>query len=116
MGKDERIQKILESWRGSQRLKEDTWQNVQLVLDYYGFTCERKKEWVCRHDEFTKLAQNPRAKAILQNAGLGALGEFAIAVTHGTNRKAGMVIQRYLKIILKAIELLEVIQRGERRS
>lgn len=44
MGKDERIQKILESWRGSQRLKEDTWANVQLVLVYYGFTCERKKE------------------------------------------------------------------------
>ena len=113
MGRDERIQKILDSWRGSQRLKEETWQNVQLVLDYYGFTYERKKEWVCHHEEFTKLAQDPRAKEIIKASGLGALGDFAIAVTHGTNRKAGMVIQRYLKNILKAIELLEIIQRGK---
>lgn len=116
MGKDERIQKILDSWRGPQRLKEDTWANVQLVLDYYGFTCERKKEWVCHHEEFSNLAQNPQAKEILQKAGLGALGEFSIAITHGTSRKAGMVIQRYLRILLKAIELLEVIQRGKSRS
>ena len=52
MSKNERIQKILDSWRGAQRLKEDTWQNVQLVLDYYGFIYERKKEWVCRHEKF----------------------------------------------------------------
>ena len=116
MSQDERIQKVLDSWRGSQRLKEDTWQNVQRVLDYYGFTYERKKEWVCRHDDLTELAKNPRAKGIIQSAGLGCLGDFAIAVTHGTNRKAGMVIQRYLKIILKAIDLLEIIRRGREKS
>ena len=33
--------------------------------------------------------------------GWGALGDFAIAVTRDSNRKSGMVIQRYLKIILK---------------
>ena len=116
MSKDEKIQKILESWRRAQRLKEDTWQNVQLVLDYYGFTYERKKEWVCRHEKFTELAKNPRAKDLLKTVGLGALGDFAIAVTHGSNRKSGMVIQRYLKIILNAIEFLEFLQVKEKKS
>ena len=41
MGTDERIKKILNKWRGSNRLKEDTWQNVTKVLDYYGFSYEK---------------------------------------------------------------------------
>ena len=114
MGKDEKIQKIMDSWRGSQKLKEDTWQNVQLVLNYYGFEYERKKEWVCRHEKFSELAKNPRAKDLLKNVGLGVLGEFSIAVTHGTNRKSGMVIQRYLKMILNAIDFLEFLQKKEK--
>ncbi|MBR0234546.1 MAG: hypothetical protein IJQ99_08570 [Synergistaceae bacterium] len=116
MGKDERIQKILDSWRGSQRLKEDTWQNVLLVLDYYGFKCERKKEWVCRHEDFSELAKDHNAKDLLRRVGLGVSGDFSIAVTHGSNRKAGMVIQRYLKIILNAIEFLEFLRGKEKKS
>ena len=111
MGKDERIQKILDSWRGSQRLKEDTWQNVELVLNYYGFTYEKKSDWVCSHSEFVELIKNPRAKELLQMVGLSASGNFTIAVTHGTGRKSGMVIRCYLNNILKAVELLEVIRR-----
>ena len=80
MGKDERIQKIIESWRGPQRLQEDTWQNVTLVLDYYGFTYERKKEWVCNHEKFSKLAENPRSKDLLKSVGLGSMGDFAVAI------------------------------------
>ena len=113
LGKDEKIQKIINSWQGSQRLKEDSWQNVQLVLNYYVFEYEHKKEWVCSHEKFLELAKNPRAKDLLKNVGLGALGDFSISVTHGTNRKSGMVIQRYLKIILNAIDFLEFLQEKE---
>lgn len=116
MGKDERIQKILESWRGSQRLKEDTWSNVQLVFDYYGFTYERKSDWVCSHAEFAELAKNPNARELLQMVGLSATGNFTVAVTHGTSRKSGMVLRCYLNNILKAIELLEVIRRRKTQS
>ena len=91
-------------------------QNVQLVLDYYGFTYERKKEWVCCHEKFSEFAKNPRAKDLLKSVGLGALGDFAVAVTHSSNRKSGMVIQRYLKIILKAVEFLEFLQGKEKNS
>ena len=115
MGKDERIQKIIDSWQGSNRLKEDTLQNVLLVLEHYGFTCERKKEWVCRHEKFSEIAKNPRAKDLLKRVSLGALGDFSIAVTHGSNRKSGMVIQRYLKIILNVIEFLEFLQGKEKK-
>ena len=107
---------VLESWKAPRRLKEDTWQNVQRVLDFYGFTYERKREWVCRHEEFTKLAQNPRAKDLLMHVGLGINGEFSIAVTHGTKRKAGMVLRCYLKHILKAIDLLETIRREKEQK
>ena len=110
MGKDERIQKILDSWRGAQRLKEDTWANVQLVLEYYGFTFERKSEWVCTHSEFMELARNPRAKDLLRSYKLGVRGDFSLAVTHGSNTKAGMVKRCYLNDILKYIELLEFIR------
>ena len=116
MSKEEKIRKIIESWKGSNGLKEDTWQNVQRVLDFYGFTYERKREWVCRHEEFTKFAQNPLAKDLLMHVGLGINGEFSIAVTHGTNRKAGMVLRCYLKHILKAIDLLETIRREKERK
>ena len=115
MSKEEKLNEIIESWKEPRRLREDTWHNVQLVLDYYGFTYERKKEWVCKHDEFIKLAQNPRAKELLMMVGLGLNGEFSIAVTHGQNRKSGMVIRVYLNHILKAIELLEII-RGEKEQ
>ena len=114
MGKDERIKKILASWRGPQRLKEDTWQNVQLVLDYYGFRYEKKADWVCFHDEFTKLARNPDAKEILQRAGLSVSVNFTIAVSHGAQRKSGVVIRCYLNHVLKAVELLEIVQRGKK--
>ena len=110
MGKDERIQKILESWRRSQCLKEDTWANVQLVFDYYGFTFERKSEWVCAHSEFMELARNPRAKDLLRSYKLGVRGDFSLAVTHGSNTKAGMVKRYYLNDILKYIDLLEFIR------
>ncbi len=116
MGKDERIQKIIESWRGPQRLQEDTWQNVTLVLDYYGFTYERKKEWVCNHEKFSKLAQNPRSKDLLKSVGLGPKGDFAVAITHSENRKSGIVIQRYLKNILKAIDFLKFLEGKEKKS
>ena len=52
MSKESRIKEILDSWKAPRRLKEDTWQNVKLVLDYYGFKYERKSEWVCSHDKF----------------------------------------------------------------
>ena len=110
MGKKERIQKILDSWRGSQRVKEDTWHNVQLVLKYYGFTIERKSEWVCSHPEFTELARNPKAKDILRSYKLGVRGDFSLAVTHGSKAKSGMVKRFYLNDILKYIELLEFIR------
>ena len=115
MSKESRIKEILDSWKAPRRLKEDTWQNVKLVLDYYGFKYERKSEWVCSHDKFLELAQNPLARSLLMSVGLGIRGEFSIAVTHGTNRKAGMVLRCYLNHILKAIELLEII-RGEKRQ
>lgn len=113
MGKEDKARDILNSWRAPRRLKEDSWQNVQIVLDHYGFTYERKKEWVCRHDEFAKLAQNPLARGLLMRVGLGINGEFSIAVTHGANRKAGMVLRCYLNNILKAIDFLELIRRGK---
>ena len=115
MSKNERIQKILDSWRGAQRLKEDTWQNVQLVLGYYGFFYEKKSDWVCSHDEFIKLTENPHSKEFFQLVGLGADGDFSIAVTHGARRKSGMVIRCYLNDILKFIDLLETI-RGRKKS
>ena len=114
MSKDERIQKILESWCGPQRLKEDTWANVQLVLEHYGFTFEKKSDWVCSHPEFTELTKNSRAKGLLQMTGLSATGNFTVAVTHGTSRKSGMVLRCYLNNILKAIELLEIIRRSKK--
>ena len=115
MSQDERIQKIIDSWCGSQRLKEDTWQNVRLVLDYYGFTYEKKSEWVCSHPEFVNLARNPRAKELLRACRLGVRGDFSIAVTHGAKRKAGMVIRCYLNDILRYIDLLEFIrERGSK--
>ena len=113
MSRDERIQKILDSWHPPRRLKEDTWQNVQLVLDYYGFTCIRKREWVCSHELFAKLAKKPNAGKLLKSANIGPLGDFAIAVTHGSNRKSGMVVKRYLDLILGAIEFLEFLRRKE---
>ena len=112
----ERIQRILASWRGPQRLKEDTWQNVQLVLNYYGFTYEKKSEWVCSHPEFIELAKNPRAKEFLRSYRLGVRGDFSLAVTHGSKRKAGMVIRCYLNDILKYIELLEFIWGRKKES
>ena len=116
MSKDERIQKIIDSWRGSQRLKEDTWQNVQLVLDYYGFTYERKKELVCQHEKFSELANNPRAKELLSHLGLGTYGDFSLAITHGSKRKSGMVLRCYLNDILRYINFLEFLQRKEKES
>ena len=113
MSQDDKIREIVESWKAPRRLKEDTWANVQLVLDYYGFTYERKKEWVCRHDEFTKLAHNPLAKGLLMRVGLGINGEFSVAVGHGQGKKSGMVLRVYLNHILQAIELLELIRRKE---
>ena len=109
MGAEERIQRILNSWRGVQRLKEDSWQNVQFVLNHYGFSYERKTEWVCQHPQFLELAKNPRARELLNRVGLGLRGEFVIAVTHGAGKKADRVLRCYLNNILKAIELLEII-------
>ena len=116
MGKDERIQKIIDSWRGSDRLKEDTLQNVLLVLEHYGFSCEKNGEWVCSHPEFMKLAQNPRTKEFLRNKKLGVRGDFSFAVTHGAKKKSGMVIRCYLNDILRYIELLEDIRRSRERK
>ena len=113
MGKDERVQKIIDSWSGSNRLKEDTLQNVLLVLEHYGFSCEKKGEWVCSHSEFMKLAKNPMAKEFLRSKKLGVRGDFSFAVTHGAKKKAGMVIRCYLNDILRYIELLEDIRRSK---
>ena len=116
LGKDEKIQKIINSWQGSQRLKEDTWQNVQLVLDYYGFTYERKKEWVCHHEKFSELAKNPLAKDLLNRVGLGTHGEFSLAVTHGSKKKSGMVLHYYPSDILRYIDFLKFLERKEENS
>lgn len=111
MGKEEAVRDVLESW---EKLSEDTLQNVQAVLDYYGFTYERKRELVCRHEDFTELAKKPNAKELLRRVGLGINGEFSIATTHGRNRKSGMVLRVYLKHIIKAITLLELIRSGRK--
>ena len=111
MGKEASIREVLESW---ETLSEDTLQNVQAVLDYYGFSYERKRELVCRHEDFAKLARNPNAKELLRHAGLGINGEFSIATTHGKNRKSGMVLRVYLKHIIKAVKLLELIRSGRK--
>lgn len=116
MGKDERIQRIVESWQGPNRIQEDTWENVKLVLDHYGFTYERKKEWVCTHEEFVRLARNPRAKDLLRSVKLGTKGEFEFAITHGARRKAGMILRCYLNDILRYIDLLNFIQRRKAQS
>ena len=113
MAAGERIQKILDSWQGSQRLREDSWQNVQLVLKHYGFSYERKTEWVCTHPRFFELAKNPRARELLTRVGLGLRGEFVVAVTHGADKKADRVLRCYLNNILKAVELLEIMTRGD---
>ena len=115
LGAEERIQRILDSWRGANRLKEDSWQNVQLVLDHYGFSYERKTEWVCSHPQLIDLAKLPEAREILSRVGLGLRGEFVVAVTHGSNKKSGRVIRCYLNNILKAIELLEIIKKGREK-
>ncbi|MBQ7544879.1 MAG: hypothetical protein IJT02_08050 [Synergistaceae bacterium] len=116
MSKEDKIRAIVESWKAPRRLKEDTWQNVQLVLTHYGFTFERKSEWVCTHSEFMELARNPRAKDLLRNYKLGVRGDFSLAVTHGANTKAGMVKRCYLNDILKYIELLEFIRGRKEQS
>lgn len=116
MSAEERIQKILDTWRGHQRLKEDSWQNVQLVLNHYGFSYERKTEWVCTHPQLFELAKNPRARDLLNRVGLGLRGEFVIAVTHGAGKKTDRVLRCYLNNVLKAVELLEVITKGREAS
>ena len=116
MGKDEKIREIVGSWKAPRRLKEDTWSNVQLVLDYYGFTYEKKSEWVCSHEEFMELARNPRAKGLLRNYKLGVRGDFSLSVTHGSKTKAEMVKRCYLNDILKYIELLEFIRGRKEQS
>jgi len=116
LGKEERILKIIESWQGSQRLKEDTWQNVQLVLDFYGFTYERKKEWVCHHEKFSEFAKNPKSKDVLSIVGLDAHGDFSLAVTHGSKRKSGMVLRYYLNDVLRYIDFLKFLQGKEKKS
>ena len=66
--------------------------------------------------KFSEIAKNPLSKDLFKHVGLGTHGEFAIAITHGANRKSGIVIQRYLKIILRAINFLEFLQRKEKNS
>ena len=109
MGKEEKIQEILDSWKGEGRLSEDSWVNVSLVLEHYGFSCERKTEWVCTHPKLTELARNPDSRELLQYAKLGPSGQFSIAETHGRRKKSGMVLRCYLNIILHTIELLDII-------
>ena len=66
----------------------------------------KKSDWICSHAEFVNLAHNTYAKAILQSTGISISGTFTIAVTHGSQRKSGVVIRCYLNNILKAIEQL----------
>lgn len=109
MGKEEKIQEILDSWKGEGRLSEDSWANVSSVLDHYGFSCERKTEWVCTHPKLTELARTPSSRELLQYAKLGPSGQFSIAETHGKREKSGRVLRCYLNIILRAIDLLDII-------
>ena len=114
MSKNDKIEAIIASWEAPRRLQEDTWSNMQLVLDYYGFNYEKKSEWICSHDEFIKLAKNPSAKELLHSCKLGVRGDFSISVTHGSKTKAGIVKRCYLNDILKYIKLLELILRGRK--
>jgi len=91
-------------------------QNVTLVLDYYGFTYERKKEWVCNHEKFSELAQNPRSKDLLKSVGLGPKGDFSLAVTHGSHKKSGMISRYYLNDILRYIDFLKFLEGKEKKS
>ena len=109
MSKEEKIQKILDSWEGSNRLKTDSWNNVRAVLAYHGFSYEKKSHWVCRHPALLSIAKDGRFKDLLHQAGLGPLGEFSVAVTHGKDKNTGMVLRVYLNNILKAIELVEIL-------
>ncbi len=112
MSKEKKVQQILESWKGSGRLNADSWENVQQVLDFYGFIYQMKKHWVCQHPSFIKLAKSPDAaaramfEAEAKFAGLSNDMEFSIAVRHGKDAKTD--VQRpYLDILLKAVSLLE---------
>ena len=83
------------------------------MLGYYGFTYKQKKEWVCRHYEFIKLARNQLAKGLLMSVGLGISGKFYAAAEHGQDGISGIVLHVYLNHILKDIELLELIRMKE---
>ncbi|GHS85531.1 hypothetical protein AGMMS49957_01750 [Synergistales bacterium] len=113
MGKEEKIQKILDSWQGENRLKTDSWDNVRSVLDYYGFTYEKKTDWVCSHPELRALAIRHGSRDILQAAKLNPLGQLTVAVQHGKNTKTGMVLRCYLNYILKSVRLLRLIRESK---
>ena len=73
-----------------------------------------KKEWVCNHEKFSELAENPRSKELFSTLGLGAKGDFSLAVTHGSHKKSGMVSRYYLNDILRYIDFLKFLERKEK--
>ena len=109
MGKEERIQKILDSWRDTGRLNRDSWENVKSVLDHYGFSYVKKSHWVCSHPVLSSLAKNPHSKDVLKAAKLDSLGQFSVNVTHGKGKDPGMVIRVYLEFVESAIELVNIV-------